>query len=99
MKNRKAYETMRQATLEQGEKIKRKPCYGAVHEAVSAEYAVAKMLAEARVEAQLSQADVAAAMRTTQSVVSRIESGANVSVSTLNRYALACGKRLVFKLG
>jgi hypothetical protein len=37
-------------------------------------------------------------MKTTQSVVSRIESGANASLDTLNRYAAACGKRLVLKM-
>jgi ribosome-binding protein aMBF1 (putative translation factor) len=95
---RKTYDAIRQATLEQGARIKKKPCYAAVHEAVSADYAVAQVLAEARVEANLSQTDLAAAMKTTQSVVSRIESGANVSLETLHRYAVACGKRLVLKL-
>jgi len=95
---RKTYDAMRRATLEQGARIKKNPCYAAVHEAVSADYAVAQVLAEARVEANLSQADLAAAMKTTQSVVSRIESGANVSLDTLHRYAAACGKRLVLKL-
>jgi ribosome-binding protein aMBF1 (putative translation factor) len=94
----KTYEAMRRETLEQGARIKKKACYQAVHEAVSADYAVARVLAEARAEAKLSQADVAAAMKTTQSVVSRIESGANASLDTLNRYAAACGKRLVLKM-
>jgi ribosome-binding protein aMBF1 (putative translation factor) len=89
---------MRRATLEQGDRIKKKSCYEAVHEAVSADYAVAQMLAKARMDAKLSQADVAHAMNTTQSVVSRIESGTNVSLGTLNRYAAACGKRLMLKL-
>ena len=95
---RKTYDAMRRATLDQGARIKKKACYAAVHEAVSADYAVAQVLAEARVEANLSQADLAAAMQTTQSVVSRIESGANVSLGTLHRYAAACGKRLVLQL-
>lgn len=95
---RKTYDAMRRATLEQGARIKKKTCYAAVHEAVSDDYAVAQLLAKARMEAKLSQADVADAMHTTQSVVSRIESGTNVSLGTLHRYAAACGKRLVLKL-
>lgn len=95
---KKTSETLKQATLEQGARIRKKACYQAVHEAVSADYAVARVLAEARAEARLSQADVAAAMKTTQSVISRIESGANASLDTLNRYAAACGKRLVLKM-
>jgi len=37
-------------------------------------------------------------MGTTQSVVSRIEHGGNVSVDTLVRYAKACGGRLQLKV-
>ena len=55
---------------------------------------VASELAAARKEAGLTQAQIAAIMGTTQSVVSRIERGANISVETISRYAHACGKRL-----
>ena len=97
MKN-KTYEAMRRETVEQGVRIRKKTCYQAVHETVSADYTVARILADARTAAKLSQADVATAMKTTQSVVSRIEGGSNASLETLHRYAAACGKQLVFKL-
>ena len=58
------------------------------------EYEVAKQMQAARREAGLSQAALARRMHTTQSVVSRIESGVNVSIETLVRFAEACGSRL-----
>lgn len=47
-----------------------------------------------RAQAGLTHADLARRMHTTQSVVSRVESGVNVSIQTLARYAEACGSRL-----
>jgi transcriptional regulator with XRE-family HTH domain len=64
----------------------------------SVEYEVARELAEARRGAGLTQTEIAALMGTTQSVVSRIESGANVSVETVARYAAACGRRLQVRI-
>jgi len=58
------------------------------------EYEVARQMQVARKEAGLSQAALARRMNTTQSVVSRIESGVNVSLETLARFAEACGTRL-----
>ncbi|HYT09329.1 MAG TPA: helix-turn-helix transcriptional regulator [Mycobacteriales bacterium] len=56
-------------------------------------------LAAARREQGLSQTVVAARMRTSQSVVARIESGAiDVRLSTLERYAAAVGRGLDLRI-
>ena len=52
-----------------------------------------------RQELGLSQTEVAARMRTSQSAVARLESGdADVKLSTLERYASALGQQLDWKL-
>src|SRR5213078_4156091 len=52
-----------------------------------------------RQELGLSQTEVAARMRTSQSAVARLESGdADVRLSTLERYAAALGQRLEWQL-
>ena len=52
-----------------------------------------------RQELGLSQTEVAARMRTSQSAVARLESGdADVRLSTLERYAAALGQRLDWRL-
>jgi ribosome-binding protein aMBF1 (putative translation factor) len=89
---------MRAATAAQAEAIRKQPCYQAVSREFSVEYEVARELAEARRGAGLTQAEIAALMGTTQSVVSRIESGTNVSVETVARYAAACGRRLQVRI-
>lgn len=85
---------MRAATEAQAAEIRQQPCCEPVSREFGLEYAIAKELHQARKEANLTQSQLAAIMGTTQSVVSRIESGANVSVETLARYAAACGKNL-----
>lgn len=87
-------EKMRKAHEKQAKAIRKKNVYTEVSEAFDVEYAIAKELHKARSKAQLSQAQVAERMGTTQSVVSRIERGGNVSVETLARYATACGGKL-----
>jgi ribosome-binding protein aMBF1 (putative translation factor) len=62
------------------------------------EYEVARQMLATRTQAGLSQAALARRMHTTQSVVSRIESGVNISVETLARFAAACGKRLEVRM-
>lgn len=52
-------------------------------------------LAQRRRDAGLSQTEVAARMRTSQSAVARLESGReDIRLSTLRRYADALGQRL-----
>ena len=58
------------------------------------EFSVAKALLQARAEAKLTQADVAGRMGVTQSTIARIESGRNVSVKTIARYAQAVGQTI-----
>ena len=60
---------------------------------------LASKLVALRQDLGLSQTEVAARMRTSQSAVARIESGdADIKLSTLERYAAAIGQRLDWKL-
>ena len=61
--------------------------------------ALAEDLVERRIRMGLSQTEVAARMGTSQSAVARFESGgADVRLSTLERYAAAIGCSLDWKL-
>lgn len=67
--------------------------------ALEDEFSVAHELIAARVKAGLTQADVAARMGTTQSVIARMESGRTLpSLRTLSRYAHAVGFTASVKL-
>jgi transcriptional regulator with XRE-family HTH domain len=67
--------------------------------ALEDEFSVAHELIAARVKAGLTQADVAARMGTTQSVIARMESGRTLpSLRTLSRYAHAVGFIATVKL-
>ena len=56
-------------------------------------------LVKARVRAELTQAQVARRMGTSQAAVARIESGDfDVRTTTLDRYALAVGRRISYRL-
>jgi len=92
--NNDVIKKMKKAQASQTRKIKALDCYDEVSKEFSLEYDLAKELHDARVSAKLTQAEIARRMGTTQSVVSRIEHGTNVSVDTLARYARACGKNL-----
>jgi predicted transcriptional regulator len=71
----------------------------AAYVALDDEFSVAHELIAARVKAGLTQADVAARMGTTQSVIARMESGrALPSLRTLSRYAQAIGYSASVKL-
>ena len=73
--------------------------YRAAYEALEPEFALAEELIAARGRAGLTQADVAARMGTTQSVVARIESGRNPpNLRTLEKYARAVDMRLSVRL-
>ena len=58
---------------------------------------MARALAAKREAAALSQTVVAARMGTSASVVSKLESGADVKLSTLHRYCAAIGLRFALK--
>jgi DNA-binding transcriptional regulator YiaG len=55
--------------------------------------ALARKLAAMREKKQLSQTVVAARMGTSASVVSKLEAGGDVKMSTLQRYCAAIGQR------
>ena len=64
------------------------------YDELSLEFSIAKKLISERLKAKLTQKEVADIMGTTQSVVARLESGAQLpSFKTIERYANALGKR------
>lgn len=97
-KKDKTLEKMRTAHEAQAAGIRAHPDFRRVADEFDVEYEVARQMQAARTQAGLTQADLARRMHTTQSVVSRIESGVNVSVTTLARFAEACGSRLQMQL-
>ena len=75
------------------------PGYRAAYDALDEEFALVSALIRARTHAQLSQAEVASRMGTTESAVSRLESGrVKPSTRTLERYAKATGHKLHISL-
>lgn len=79
------------------------PEYRAAYDALEDEFAALDVLLKARKEAGLTQTDVAARMGVSQPVLARIEGSLgkrkpSPSLSTLRRYAEACGKKLVIRM-
>jgi DNA-binding transcriptional regulator YiaG len=75
------------------------PRYRKAYDALEGEFALVNALIRARTHAHLSQAEVASRMGTTESAVSRLESGrVKPSTRTLERYAQATGHRLHIRL-
>lgn len=72
--------------------------YRQEYEARSGAYAVARALIEARSAAGFTQKDVAKKLGISQPAVARIESGKNVSLKTLQRYASAVGREIKLKI-
>ena len=71
------------------------PAYRASYEALEEEFALVSALIGARTRAKLSQAEVAGRMGTTESAISRLESGrTKPSTRTLERFAHATGNKL-----
>ena len=77
------------------EEWSRDPEYREAYERLGPEFELSRSVIEARTNARLTQAELAERMRTTQSVVARLESGrTNPSTKTLEKIALATGTRL-----
>jgi DNA-binding XRE family transcriptional regulator len=69
--------------------------YAREYEALEKEFAFIKKMILARKRAGMSQADVARRMGISQPRVAKIESGSNISLDILRRYARATGTDLV----
>ncbi len=77
------------------QKWRKDPAYVSAYDSLEEEFALAAALIEARSKADMTQAEVAEAMGTTQAVVARLESGRNMpSTRTLQRFASATNTRL-----
>ncbi len=79
------------------------PVFQRAYDALEDEFSALAELLKARKGAGLTQADVAQRMGVSQPVLARIESSLGnlnhaPSLSTLRRYAQACGKRLVIRM-
>ncbi len=75
------------------------PAFPGFRELAAGRRALVAHLVERRRELGLSQTDVAARMGTSQSAVARLESGgADVRLTTLERYAAAVGRELDWHL-
>lgn len=79
------------------------PAFRQAYDALEDEFAALDALLQARKEAGLTQAQVAARMGVSQPVLARIESSLgsrkhSPSLATLRRYAEACGKKLVIRM-
>lgn len=71
------------------------PEFQKAYQDLDTEYEIALALIKARMDAGLTQNEVAALMHTTQSVVARLESGKTLPrMKTLSQYAKATGKHL-----
>jgi len=69
--------------------------YRAAYDALEEEFALVNSMIQARARAHLTQAEVAERMGTTESAVSRLESGrGRPNTNTLKRYADAVGHKL-----
>lgn len=76
-------------------KWEKDPEFRAAYDALEDEFALAAALIKARGDAGMTQEQVAKAMKTTQAVVARLESGRIMpSARTLERFAGATGTRL-----
>lgn len=84
-------------------KVLAKPGVKAAYDALDDEFTTLHTLLEARKKAGLTQSDIARRMGVSQPVLARIESSLgnrkhSPSLSTLRRYAKACGKKIQIRL-
>jgi transcriptional regulator with XRE-family HTH domain len=79
------------------ERDRREPGFARLVVDAEKRQAFARQLAEKRRSAGKSQTQVAALMETSASIVSRLEAGSDVRVSTLEKYVAAIGMQLDFR--
>jgi predicted transcriptional regulator len=80
-------------------RLMQNPTFQAEYAAADAEFSLIEALVRARTHANLSQAELAKRIGTTQSAVARLEGGhVSPSLSTLRRYAEATGAKLQIDL-
>ena len=80
------------------EKMRADSAYRAAYDALEPEFSIADALIRARVEAGLTQAEVAARLGVTQPAVARMESGRNISLKSVARYAGAIGRPITLEV-
>jgi ribosome-binding protein aMBF1 (putative translation factor) len=81
------------------ESTKRNPRFPEMLEAAQERRRLLRELAARREKAGITQKDVAAAMKTSQSAVARMERGEiDAKLSTVDRYAAAIGQRLEWRV-
>lgn len=81
------------------ESTKRNPKFPEMLEAAQERRRLLRELATRREKAGITQKDVAAAMKTSQSAVARMERGEiDAKLSTVDRYAAAIGQRLEWRV-
>jgi DNA-binding XRE family transcriptional regulator len=68
------------------------------YNALEQEFSIARALIEARTEANMTQSEVAGKMGVSQSSIARMESGRNVSIKSISRYAAAIGKPVFLEI-
>ena len=77
----------------------KEPSFREGYDALEEEFSMASLLIAARIRANLTQAELAEKMGTSQSTIARLEGGtAKPSLSTLRRLAQATGMRLKISL-
>ena len=80
-------------------RLMKSPEFAAEYEKADTEFAIIEALVRARTKANLTQAELAERLGTTQSAVARLEGGkVSPSIATLRRYAEATGSRLQIDL-
>jgi len=77
------------------DEVKKDPFFIKEYEALEEEFSLASALISARVQADMTQQDVAEKMATSQSYIAKLEGGAvSPTMKALRRYADATGSRL-----
>jgi predicted transcriptional regulator len=74
------------------------PAFKRAYDALEDEFQLINELLKARTRANLTQAQVARRMGTSQSAVARLESGHAPSLTSLRKYARAVGRKVEIKL-